>query len=373
MFQTPLRALVALRPNVPALVVTATAVSTVVFTTTPFLVTGLAEEFEISPGRVGLISGTQLAGFVLSSWGAGRVLRPRRRLMVFAVLLGMVANIASAVVGFEALLALRFASGLALGTIAWLAWAEVFGEDERVGDVAVIGPIVGTVASPIVAALIDRAGPAEMYLVLGALHIVPLFFVRSSRLASTERVRAERHRPRFEALVAMCALGVFTLGGSAIFIFTSSIAQGPVGMSAVIASLVFSVNSIAGIPSARFRGARRHAGMWIGVTALAAVTIAVVHHPLAFVAGMVTWGFGFWMAVPAAFSVLAEHSNYPAERAGDAQAYMAMGRVVGPMLGGLLYDAGLLALGIVGGLLMASAGAVFAILARRPVPELRPA
>ena len=88
---------------------------------------------------------------------------------------------------------------------------------------------------------------------------------------------------------------------------------------------------------------------------------------------MVTWGFGFWMAVPAAFSVLAEHSNYPAERAGDAQAYMAMGRVVGPMLGGLLYDAGLLALGIVGGLLMASAGAVFAVLARRPVPELRPA
>ena len=43
------------------------------------------------------------------------------------------------------------------------------------------------------------------------------------------------------------------------------------------------------------------------------------------------------------------------------------------MLGGLLYDAGLLALGIVGGLLMASAGAVFAVLARRPVPELRPA
>lgn len=370
MFQTPVRALVALRPNVPALVVTATAVSTVVFTTTPFLVTGLADQFEISTGRVGLISSTQLAGFVVSSWGAGRVLRARRRIMVIAVLLGMFANAMSAVAGFEVLLALRFVSGIALGTIAWLAWAEVFGEDERVGDVAVIGPIVGTVASPIVAAVIDVAGPSEMYLALGALHIVPLLFVRSSRLASAERVRAERHRPRAEALAAMIALGVFTLGGSAVFIFTSSIAQGPVGMSAVMASLVFSVNSIAGIPSARFRGARRHAGIWITVTAMAAATIAIVHHPLAFTAGMVTWGFGFWMAVPAAFAVLADHSNYPAERAGDAQAYMAMGRVVGPIVGGLLYDAGPLALGVIGGLLMASAGGVMAVLSRRPAPSL---
>lgn len=209
-----------------------------------------------------------------------------------------------------------------------------------------------------------------MYLALGALHIVPLLFVRSSRLASAERVRAERHRPRAEALAAMIALGVFTLGGSAVFIFTSSIAQGPVGMSAVMASLVFSVNSIAGIPSARFRGARRHAGIWITVTAMAAATIAIVHHPLAFTAGMVTWGFGFWMAVPAAFAVLADHSNYPAERAGDAQAYMAMGRVVGPIVGGLLYDAGPLALGVIGGLLMASAGGVMAVLSRRPAPSL---
>ena len=370
MFQTPLRALVALRPNVPALVVTATAVSTVVFTATPFLVTGLADQFGITPGRVGLISSTQLAGFVVSSWGAGRVLRPRRRLMVMAVVLGMVANVASAVAGFEVLLALRFVSGVALGTIAWLAWAEVFGEDERVGDVAVIGPIVGTIASPIVAAVIDRAGPPEMYLALGALHVVPLLFVSSSRLTSADRVRAERHRPRAEALAAMIALGVFTLGGSAVFIFTSSIAQGPVGMSAVTASLVFSINSIAGIPSARFRGTRQHAGSWIAVTAVAAATIAIVHHPLAFTAGMVAWGFGFWMAVPAAFSVLADHSNYPAERAGDAQAYMAMGRVIGPMVGGLLYDVGPLVLGVVGGLLMASAAVVMALLARRPTASL---
>ncbi len=55
---------------------------------------------------------------------------------------------------------------------------------------------------------------------------------------------------------------------------------------------------------------------------------------------LVGWGFVFFMGVPAAFTLLAERSNFPEERAGDAQAVMALGRVFGPILGGALIAAG---------------------------------
>jgi MFS family permease len=348
MFQTPLRALGSLRPNVPPVILAASSVSTVVFTATPFLVTELSEQHGVSTGRVGLISSLQLAGFVLASWGAGRVLRPRRRLMVIAVIIGMIANLVSGFVDFEVLLAVRFVNGIALGAIAWLAWAEVFGDDERIGDIAVIGPIVGTVMSPIVGTFGDRFGPDHLFMALSALHVLPLIFVSSSRLSSPDRVQRTRHRPSRSAVIAMTALGLMTLGGSGVFVFANSIGRGPVGMSAFTVSLLFSVNSIAGIPSSRYRGERTNAALWVACTGISAFLIAVVHHPLAFVAGMALWGFSFWMAVPAAFSVLAANSNYPAERAGDAQAYMALGRVIGPMVGGLLYDVDPWALGLAG-------------------------
>ncbi len=142
MFQAPLRLLLTLRPKVPLGVLVTTAVSTVVFASTPFLVRGVAVEWDVEVGRVGLISTAQLAGFMLASWGAGRFLRPRRRAMLIAVVLGIAANLASAVTPwFGVLVGVRFLSGLSLGLVAWVAWAEVFGDDERTGDVAVIGPI----------------------------------------------------------------------------------------------------------------------------------------------------------------------------------------------------------------------------------------
>lgn len=368
MFQTPLRALGTLRPNVPPVILAATSVSTVVFTATPFLITELADEHGVSTGRVGLISSLQLAGFVIASWGAGRVLRPRRRLMVIAVLIGLIANVSSGLVDYSAMLPLRFVNGIALGTIAWLAWAEVFGDDERIGDVAVIGPIVGTVMSPIVGTFGDRFGPDRLFIALGLIHVIPLLFVRTSRLSSPDRVRSTRHRPTGSAVVAMVALGLLTLGGSAVFVFANSIGRDDVGLGALTVALLFSANSIAGVPSSRFRGERRNAALWVSSTATAAFLIAVIHHPIAFAVGLTVWGFAFWMAVPAAFSVLARNSAYPAERAGDAQAYMALGRVVGPIMGGVLYDIDPWALGIVGSGIMFSSAIALGLLGRRRPP-----
>ena len=74
----------------------------------------------------------------------------------------------------------------------------------------------------------------------------------------------------------------------------------------------------------------------MGITGLSAVLVAGVHEPIVFWVAMTCWGGAFWMGIPGAFSLLAERSRYPEERAGDAQAVMALGRVFGPLAGGLL-------------------------------------
>ena len=139
MFQTPVRVVQTLRPKVAAGVLTATAVSTIVFSATPFLVGGVADDQGVSVSTVGLISTAQLAGFGLTTWFAGRFLRARRRMLVIAVLIGVAANVASGwAPWFSFLVGARIVSGVSLGLIAWISWAEVFGDDEKVGDVAVI-------------------------------------------------------------------------------------------------------------------------------------------------------------------------------------------------------------------------------------------
>jgi MFS family permease len=126
------------------------------------------------------------------------------------------------------------------------------------------------------------------------------------------------------------------------------IGQDNVGMSALAVSLVFAGNAIAGVPSARYRGTRKLPGLWIMVTAACALLIGVFNEPAVFWIALTLWGFSFWMAVPGAFALLAERSRYPNERAGDAQAVMAAGRVVGPLVGGAAYALSPATLGIVG-------------------------
>lgn len=359
MLQAPVRLVVALRPNIPAGVFTATAVSTVVFSATPFLIPAIAADRGLDVGLVGTISTAQLGGFVLATTFAPRRFRPRRRMMVTAIILGVLANLLSAVAPwFSILIGARFVSGLSLGLIAWIAWAEVFGDNERVGDVAIIGPIIGTVASPIVAVLADRSGPDWLFAVLAGLYLVPALFTRGMRLEAAKRPRRQRHRPTRAAFAILVALGMLTFGGSAAFVYIGAIGTDLVGLSPLLVSLAFSANAIAGLPSARYRGRRPLAGVWMSVTGLSALLVCTVHEPIVFWPFMVAWGFAFWMGVPGAFALLAERSNYPDERAGDAQATMASGRVIGPLVGGVLYEIGPEVLGVGAGALMLSGAAI---------------
>ena len=112
------------------------------------------------------------------------------------------------------------------------------------------------------------------------------------------------------------------------------------GLSALTVSLLFSGNALAAIPSAKWSGSRGPAGIWFLLTASCAMAIAVSRSGVIFGAAVVTWGFVFFMGIPAAFGLLANRSAFPEERAGDAQAVMAVGRVFGPLLGGALLASG---------------------------------
>lgn len=371
MLQTPVRVVQTLRPRIAAGVLTATAVSTVVFSATPFLVRGVSIDQDVSVSAVGVISTAQLIGFSLTTWLAGRYLRARRRMLVIAVLIGAVANLASGwAPWFSFLVGARLVSGVSLGLIAWIAWAEVFGNNEKTGDVAVIGPLVGTISAPIIAVVIDRSGPDLLFYGLAAIHLVPLFFIRTTRLDAAARPKVARHRPTRAAAAILMALGLVTCGGSAVFVFAGVIGQDDVGLSAFAVSLVFSANALASVPSARYRGVRKLPGVWMGVTGLMAVLVGVVHHPVAFWIALPMWGFAFWMGTPGAFSLLAERSRFPEERAGDAQSVMAAGRVLGPLIGGAMFAISPAVLGIVGGGIMLAAAALMVYVEWRIRPEV---
>lgn len=371
MFQTPVRVVQTLRPDVATGVWVATAVSTVVFSATPFLVRGVALDQDVSVSVVGLISTAQLTGFSLTTWAAGRFLRARRRMLVIAVLVGAAANLTSGwAPAFSILLGARVVSGISLGLIAWIAWAEVFGDNRKVGDIAVVGPVVGTISAPIIASVIDTSGPDALFYGLAAIQLIPLAFIRTTRLDAAARPKQSRNRPTRAAAAILVGLGTITAGGSAVFVFTGVIGQDLVGLSPFVVSLVFSANALASVPSARYRGERKLPGLWMCVTGGAAVAVGVSHHPAVFWIALPTWGFSFWMGIPGAFSLLAERSKYPQERAGDAQSVMAAGRVVGPLLGGALYAVSPSALGWVGGGIMVAAGLLMLYVEWRIHPDV---
>ncbi|MGB0111896.1 MAG: MFS transporter [Ilumatobacteraceae bacterium] len=340
-FQAPLRLIAAARPTVPVALLVAIATSTAVFAATPFLLSSVAEEFDVAIGIAGLMSTAQLGGFVIASWFGGRFLRPIRSVFVVGSLIGVIANFASAAApSFEVLCALRFLSGLSLGLAAWIAWQAAFGDASKTGQVAVMGPLVGILAAPAVALILESAGLRWLFIVFAVITALPLLFVRQMPTVDRLRPHQTRHAPTRAALVILVALCTLTLGGSAVFIYAATIGTELDGLSPVTVSLLFSANAVAGIPSARWTGPRGPAGVWFLVTAACALAIAGSRSPLVFGAALVIWGFVFFMGVPAAFSLLASRSNFPEERAGDAQAVMALGRVIGPVFGGVMFSAG---------------------------------
>lgn len=356
--QSPVRLVTLLRPSTRRDLLAATALSSLVFTATPFLLPAVSRDYDVSLSTASLISTVQLLGFVVASSASSRVLRPSRGLLGGALATIAGTNLIPVVTGsFPLLLGARFISGLALGTVAWLGWQEVFGDDERMGDVAVIGPVMGIAGAPIAGILADAGGAAAVFAGLALLAVLPIpFMVGQPPMTDRGPARRRRSRPIPVTRVILVCLATLTMGGSAVFVFGAAIGADRLGLDPTVVALAFSANAALGIPSARYRGRRRLAGLWLLGTATCAIVMATVSNGIVWWVAVAAWGFVFWAGVPGAFTLLAERSRHPVDRAGDAQAVMAAGRVAGPVFGGALIGAGsFTVLGLAAGGLMAVA------------------
>lgn len=289
----------------------------------------------MSLGASGWVSTAQLAGFVIGSWTAGRHLRPVRSVFVAFAVLGFVANLGAAVApNLAALGAARFASGISLGLAAWFAWQDAFGDDAKTSDVAVVGPLVGIVLPPGLTVLINSVGVRWTFVVLAFIAVSPLMLARQVDVKDRLRPHRTRHSATRASVAMLVALGLLTMGGSSVFVYAAAIGTEYNGLSAFAVSLAFSANALLAVPAARWKGRRGPAGLWYLATGVLAFVLPAVHIAPVFVFALVAWGFVFFMGMPAAFALLASRSRFPEERAGDAQAVMALGRVFGPLIGG---------------------------------------
>lgn len=338
----PVSAASAFKPNASPGVLVAAAVVAATFTASAFVVAEIIEEYGVGRGAAAMMSAVQVFGFTLANLLGSRVFKPTVALARQTVLVIAVANLLSAFApNYPGLLVLRFVAGFAMGLITWIAWTDTADDSKGRGEVAAVGPASAIVTSVLVALAADYAGLEGIYLFLGVLALAPLPF--------TFRVSVQLPKIRNPIAASgvkpiLAALAVFTAGGSAAFIFASVLASENAGMSAFHLSLAMSFNALAGIPGAKFAGRRRMPGLWMIVTGFCAFSLTQATQEWMFFVILGIWGLAFWTSVPETFFILQDRSVHPADRVGDAQAAMAMGRVAGPIIGGTLAGAGSFAL-----------------------------
>lgn len=329
----PARVVSAIRPQASAGVIASAAVVAAVFAATPFLLPDVSERLDVPLGTTGALSTAQVASFAIASFLAGRLLKPRRRLHYGGLILIAVSCAASAVVGtFPLLVATRVVSGLGLGTLTWIAWADATRFSRGIGEVAAVAPVTAAIASPVIGWLVERGGYQWVFAALAVAATTALVF--RVDFGELPRIGRSISGSRSNRLLLLSML-LLTLGGSAVFVFAGATGTVLIDLSPVTMAFAFSINAIAGVAGTRVKSGSGRAGFWLAGAAVSALVIGNVASPPIFFAAMLLWGFSWWVVVPAVFQLLAARSLTPAERIGDAQALMAVGRVFGPILGGI--------------------------------------
>lgn len=201
--------------------------------------------------------------------------------------------------------------------------------------IAATGPVVALVGSPLLSLLSER-GDQAVYVALAVVSIPALVLIapvtgRKRRRGVISASKSNR--------VLLLALGGLTFFGSSLYINESIVARDIHDLSALAASIAFSLNALGGLLGARFSSRHRHPGWFMISIGLGAFLTVFGPVPLFYV-GMFWWGFAFWMSVPGVLQMLVDRSLEPAERAGDGQGVMAVGRSAGPLLGGVFVDGG---------------------------------
>lgn len=329
------------------------------FAATPFLLPDVSTGLTVPLGSTGLLSTAQVGSFALASLVAGRMFRPRRRFHYGSLGLVAVASIGSALApNFVVLVASRVVAGIGLGTLTWIAWADATRFARGMGDVAAVAPLTATLASPPLGWITEHHGFRWVFVSLAVLALaamlLPVDFGELPRVGRSVSASLSNR-------ILLLGLMTLTLGGSAVFIFTAAAAQVVHGLTPASVAWAFSINAIAGVVATRRTARPGFAWAWLVATSASALAVGVTRSGLFFFVALTVWGFAFWMAVPAIFKLIEERALTPAERVGDAQAIMAVGRVLGPLVGGIALAAGEFGgLSITGGAVILVAAAIVA-------------
>ena len=307
-------------------------VATTTFISTPFIIPEISDRFSVSLGLAGLLSTSQVGAFALVSFVSGRLVRSSPRLLRWSIALFVIFNVVSALVPwFWALLGVRVLAGGAAGMMTWIAWADAASEPRRLSDIAAAGPIAAIIGAPLFSWLADLSGDNGIYLLMAGLALVPLML--PIRLLPMEPAKQRRISPSRSNRVLLVMLGVATLGGSSLFVYTAAAAGQLSGLSTTAASGAYSLNAVGALAGSRLSRRGTVAWPWLGLIMVAILSITFIENGPAFYLAMLLWGFSFWMAIPRVLRLIARRSFSPDERIGDAQAGMAVGRAIGPAAG----------------------------------------
>jgi len=362
----PVRAMYAFRPKAAVGLIAASVAVASLFGATPFVLPEVAERYGVSLGAAGVISALQVGGFAASSFLAGRLLTPSRQVLVGSAAAALVANLASAAVSvYGLLLALRLVAGVAAGLMTWLAWADSIGDRDRMADVAATGPVTAVLLAPLLGFLASIGDDRALYLAL-AVTCVPALVLPAHPGLGAAAVVGPARRSRSNR-VLLVALALMTMAGSSFFVFASAFGQSHLEMSALATSIGYSLNAAVGLVGTRTSPRSGSAGLWLLGPAAAVVIMVLVPNQFVWFATMAVWGGAFWLGVPEVFRLIASRTAAPDGQIGDAQAFMAVGRAIGPVVGGSVIAAhGYVTLGMLAGLgLTAAAGAVAVVEAYR--------
>ena len=352
--QGPTRIAYASSRHAPIALVGATAAVALMYAATPWLITPISERYGVSEGAVGAVSVAQVGAFAATNFVLPRLAAPSGRILRISAVALLVLNLLSAIPNaFGVLVALRLVAGVAAGAMTWLTWTDAMKVRTSMAAIASTGPISVLIGAPVLA-LLSAEGDRAVYVFL-AIATIPAAVLGAS-ITGERRARGLVSRSRSNRVV-LAALAGTTLFGSALFINEAIVARDIHGISGFSASIAFSLNAAGGLLGARLASKHKRPGWWLASIGPAAVMTAF-GPPAFFFIGLTWWGFAFWMGIPGVLQMLSERSLKPSERAGDAQGLMAVGRAIGPILGGAFVDLGsLTGLAVVAGVGLAGSGA----------------
>lgn len=339
-----------------AAIVLLAAIAPAVLLTAPALASQLASQWQLSPAQIGDLFSFELGAMSLASLPAWWWLRriDWRRAALAASLLFVAANLGSAFAsGYSALLALRFVSGLAGGSLMILCMSSAASTANpgRVYGLWVMGQlVVGAIGLAVLPKLFAAHGIAAAYLLLAGLMGLCLPLTRwlpaAASQSHTQQASAGANGFSLRAALGILAVLAFYVGLGAVWTFIGGIAS-QAGLSADESGDILAVASLLGIAGsgcASLLGERRGRGraplLLAGYTMMLAATLLLLGQPqlARFATAALLLKFSWTFALPYILASLATLD--PSGRLMTAtNLVIGGGLAIGPAIAGRLLEA----------------------------------